>query len=135
MKYTTELYCLTLISAATAMMWVPYVVARMTTHGVLRAIGTPGPGYPEDAPWADRARRAHLNAIENLAVFAPLVLVGAIIEVSTRATALSAQIYVAARLAHYVIYAAGVPVIRTFAFLIGACATLVFAVELLLSGV
>ena len=44
-----------------------------------------------------------MNAIENLAVFAPLVLVAAIIEVSTKATVLSAQIYVAARLAHHVI--------------------------------
>ena len=104
MRYTSELYCLTLISVATALMWVPYVLARMTTHGVLRAIGTPGPDYPVDEPWADRARRAHLNAIENLTVFAPLVLVGAIIDVSNRATVLSAQVYVAARLVHYVIY-------------------------------
>jgi uncharacterized MAPEG superfamily protein len=88
----------------------------MTTHGVMRAIGNPGPGYPSDAPWVDRARRAHINAIENLAVFAPLVLVGAMIDVSTKATVLSAQIYVVARLAHYVIYAAGIPVLRTLAF-------------------
>jgi uncharacterized MAPEG superfamily protein len=133
-KFTSELYCLTLISAATALMWVPYVMARMTTHGVMRAIGHPGPGYPTDAPWADRARRAHLNAIENLAVFAPLVLVGAIIGVSTKATVLSAQIYVVVRLAHYVIYAAGIPVFRTLAFLAGACATVTIAVSLLLSS-
>jgi hypothetical protein len=75
-----------------------------------------------------------MNAIENLAVFAPLVLVAAIIEVSTKATVLSAQIYVAARLAHYVIYTAGIPVVRTLAFLIGACATLVIAIALLHSG-
>jgi uncharacterized MAPEG superfamily protein len=130
-KYTPELYALTLISAATALMWVPYVLARMTTHGVMRAIGTPGPGYPADPPWADRARRAHINAIENLALFAPLILVGAIIEVSTKVTVLSAQIYVAARLAHYVIYTAGIPVVRTLAFLAGACATLAIAIALL----
>jgi uncharacterized MAPEG superfamily protein len=112
-------------------MWVPYVVARMTTHGVMRAIGTPGPDYPVDAPWADRARRAHLNAIENLAVFAPLVLVASIIEISTRVTVLSAQIYVTARLAHYVIYVAGIPVVRTIAFLAGACATIAVATVLL----
>jgi uncharacterized MAPEG superfamily protein len=133
-KYTPELYALTLISIATALMWVPYVLARMTTRGVMRAIGNPGPGYPTDAPWADRARRAHINAIENLAVFAPLVLVGAIIEVSTKATVLSAQIYVAARLAHYVIYAAGIPIVRTLAFLAGACATLAIAIALLQSA-
>jgi uncharacterized MAPEG superfamily protein len=128
-KYTPELYSLTLISTATALMWVPYVLARMTTHGLMRAIGNPGPGYPSDAPWADRARRAHLNAIENLAVFAPLVLVGAIIDVSTKATVLAAQVYVGARLAHYLIYTAGIPVLRTVAFLAGACATVVIAVS------
>jgi uncharacterized MAPEG superfamily protein len=133
-KYTPELYALTLISTATALMWVPYVLARMTTHGVMRAIGNPGPGYPSDAPWVDRARRAHLNAIENLAVFAPLVLVGAITNVSTKATVLSAQIYVIARLAHYVIYAAGIPVLRTLAFLIGACATVIIGVSQLFAS-
>ena len=49
-KYTPELYALTTISGATALMWVPYVIARMVTHGVMRAIGTPGAGYPIDAP-------------------------------------------------------------------------------------
>ena len=131
MKYTSELYSLTLISTATALMWVPYVMARMTTFGVMRAIGVRGPDYPTDAPWADRARRAHINAIENLAVFAPLVLVSAMIELSTRVTVLSAQIYVVARLAHYIIYVAGIPVLRTVAFLAGACATLTIAMELL----
>ena len=134
MKYTPELYAPTLISTATALMWVPYVLARMTTHGVMRAIGNPAPGHPTDAPWADRARRAHIKAIENLAVFAPLVLVAAIIEVSTKATVLSAQIYVAARLAHYVIYAAGIPIVRTLAFLAGTCATLAIAIALLQSA-
>jgi uncharacterized MAPEG superfamily protein len=126
-KYTPELYALTIISGATALMWVPYVTARMTTHGVMR-------GYPVDPPWADRARRAHLNAIENLAVFAPLVLVAAIVEVSTKATVLSAQIYVAARPAHYVIYTAGIPVVRTIAFLVGAIATVAIAGVLILSA-
>jgi uncharacterized MAPEG superfamily protein len=133
-KYTSELYSLTLISTATALMWVPYVTARMTTFGVTRAIGVPGPDYPVDAPWADRARRAHLNAIENLAVFAPLILVCAILELSTKVTVLSAQIYVVARLAHYVIYVAGIPALRTVAFLAGACATWAIAIKLLVGA-
>jgi uncharacterized MAPEG superfamily protein len=115
-------------------MLVPYVLARMMTHGLMAAIGNPGPNYPVDAPWVDRARRAHINAIENLVVFAPLVLVGAITDISTKATVLSAQVYVAARLAHYFIYATGIPVLRTVAFLVGACATLVIGVTLLHSA-
>jgi uncharacterized MAPEG superfamily protein len=133
-KYTSELYSLTVISAATALMWVPYVIARMTTFGVMRAIGVPGPEYPVDAPWADRAKRAHVNAVENLAVFAPLVIVAAIIGVSTTTTVLSAQIYLAARLVHYAVYTLGVPLIRTPAFLAGSIATVAIAVELLLGA-
>ena len=131
MTITPELTALTLIATATAVMWVPYVLARMMTAGVMAAIGTPGPGYPTDAPWADRARRAHVNAIENLAVFAPLVLVAAIVGVSTPATVVASKVYVAARLAHYVIYAAGIPIARTVAFLAGSIATLVIAAVLL----
>src|SRR5450432_551520 len=73
-------------------------------------------GGPVQCPESIRGESSgELYAIENLTVFAPLVLVAAIIEVSTKATVLSAQIYVAARLAHYVIYAAGIPVLRTLA--------------------
>lgn len=133
-KFTPELYALLLVSTATALMWLPYVCARMTMFGVNAAIGHPGPGYPVDPPWVDRARRAHLNAIENLAVFAPLVLIAAIVEVSTPATVWSARVYVAARLVHYAIYTAGIPVIRTLAFLAGSCATLMIAAVLILSA-
>jgi hypothetical protein len=64
---------------------------------------------PIDQPWVDRAKRAHVNAIENLVVFAPLVLTAAIAGVSTPATVASAYVYVIAHLAHYVIYAAAIP--------------------------
>ena len=78
------------------------------------------------------ARRAHSNAIENLVVFAPLVLVAASIGLSNPTTTLASQIYVVERLAHYALFVAGVPFARTVAFFIGVCATLVIAVALLL---
>ena len=60
----------------TALLWVPYVLERMVALGV---IGAMKPVDPEDelkqALWARRAKRAHYNAVENLAVFATLVLV------------------------------------------------------------
>jgi hypothetical protein len=134
MPYTSELHALALITTATALMWVPYVVGRMSTFGILAPIGSPGPGSPVDLPWMDRARRAHANAIENLAVFAPLVLTAAAIGLSTPATTAAAWTYVVARLAHYVIYAAGITVLRTLAFLLGACSTIVFGVVVLQHG-
>lgn len=44
---------------------------------------------------------------------------------------MSVQIDAAARLAHEVIYVAGIPVVRALAFLAGACATLAIAIALL----
>ena len=62
------------------------------------------------------------------------VLVAAMVGVSNDATRLSAQVYLVARLAHYVVYAAGIPVVRTPAFLAGSIATLVIAVEVLIGA-
>jgi uncharacterized MAPEG superfamily protein len=131
MKYTPELHALTLVAVATVLMWVPYALARMATRGVMATFANPGPEHAADPAWAERARRAHANAIENLAVFAPVVLIAAMIGVSTPATVLAAQVYLVARLAHYVIYAAGIPVARTLAFVIGVGATLVIAAAVL----
>jgi uncharacterized MAPEG superfamily protein len=131
MKLIPELYFLTLVAVATILMWVPYTLARIMTRGLMGALSNPDPSLPPDPAWAERARRAHANAIENLAVFAPLVLIAAIIGVSTPATVFAAKLYFIARLVHYVVYAAGIPVVRTLAFVVGAAATLVFAAAIL----
>jgi uncharacterized MAPEG superfamily protein len=131
MKFTAELYYLTLTATATALMWIPYMLARVATRGVIPALGNPDPSMPPDPAWAERARRAHYNAIENLAVLAPLVLIANIAGISTPATVLAAQTYFGARLVHYLVYAAGIPAIRTLAFAAGFVATLVFAIALL----
>ncbi|MDG3439770.1 MAPEG family protein [Nitrospirillum amazonense] len=131
MQITSEIHLLLLVILATIMMWIPYTVARILTRGLIPALSYPNPSYPPDPAWAERARRAHANAIENLAPFAPLVLITTMIGASTPTTALAAQVYLAARLVHYVVYAAGIPVIRTLAFVTGWGATLVLALTLL----
>lgn len=130
-KFTTELYLLVLTCSATALMWAPYMLARILTRGLMSALSNPDPSFPADPTWAERARRAHANAVENLAVFAPLVLLAGILAISTPATVLAAKLYLAARLIHYVVYTAGIPVVRTLAFLVGFGATLTFAAALL----
>ncbi|MDS0847559.1 MAPEG family protein [Burkholderia cenocepacia] len=131
MTFSPELHLLTLTAIATLLMWIPYMLARIMTRGLMAALSNPDPSYPPDPPWAERARRAHANAIENLAVFAPLVLMCAMTGASSPATAFSARLYLGARLVHYVVYAAGIPVVRTIAFLTGFAATCTFAVALL----
>ncbi|SAL00690.1 MAPEG family protein [Caballeronia ptereochthonis] len=131
MKLTAELHFLTLVAAATTLMWIPYTLARIVRWGLPAALANPDHAKRPDPVWARRARLAHANAIENLAVFAPLVLIAAMIGTSTPATVLAAKVYLVARLVHYGVYSAGIPVVRTLAFIVGFGATLVFAVTLL----
>jgi uncharacterized MAPEG superfamily protein len=131
MKPTPELIALAMIATATVLMWIPYTLARMVTRGPARTLANPDPAFPPDPAWAERARRAHANAVENLAVFAPLAIIAALIGVSTPATVFAARLYLAARLVHYVVYAAGLPVVRTLAFVTGVGATLVIAASVL----
>lgn len=128
MKLTPELYYLVLVAVATVLMWIPYMGARILTRGVLGAMGNPAdPAFAPGPAWAERARRAHANAAENLAVFAPLVIILAMTGASTPATILASKTYFGARLLHYIVYAAGIPIVRTVAFAAGFAATLAIA--------
>ena len=71
---------------------------------------------PDITGWAGRAQRAHSNMLENLVLFAILVLVAHAVGVSTGATRLGAALYFWGRLAHAVLYIAGIPWLRTAAF-------------------
>ena len=125
---TPELYYMALAALATALMWIPYMLARILTRGPMRTLGNPAdPNAPPDPAWAERARRAHTNAVENLAVFAPLVVILALTGASTPATVLASKTYLGARLVHYAVYTAGIPVIRTLAFAAGFAAMFAIA--------
>ncbi|WP_349644544.1 MAPEG family protein [Rhizobium calliandrae] len=78
-----ELYVLVLVTIATVLMWVPYMGMRILTRGPGRTFADPAdPTAPADPAWAERARHAHANAVENFAVFAPLVIILALIGAS-----------------------------------------------------
>ncbi|HET7765114.1 MAG TPA: MAPEG family protein [Burkholderiales bacterium] len=119
-------------TALTGCFWIPYVLDRFLTLGIARTLGNPQPGDGEaQSPWARRARQAHANAVENLAVFAPLALLAVALGAGrTPLAAAAAATYFFARAAHFALYTAGVPVLRTLAFVIGfgAQAALLLAV-------
>jgi len=69
---------------------------------------------------ADRAKRAHANMLENLVLFAALVLVVQVGGLNNDLTALGAQIFVIARLVYAVIYLIGVPWLRTILWAVSA---------------
>jgi uncharacterized MAPEG superfamily protein len=77
-------------------------------------------GNRDDLPalggFAGRAKRAHLNMLENMVLFAPLVLMAVVAQKTNSLTAMGAMLFFWARLAYAVIYWIGVPWLRTLAW-------------------
>ncbi len=76
----------------------------------------------EDMPaltgWAGRAQRAHRNMLENLVLFAALVLVAHVSGKASEMTALGAHIFFWARLVYTGVYIAGIAWLRTGVWLV-----------------
>ena len=70
-------------------------------------------------PWGLRAHRAYLNAIEVFAPFAALVVVAQLTAKADAMTAFWSASFFWIRLAHAVVYWAGIPIIRTVLFTLG----------------
>lgn len=114
-----ELFWLTLTIIMTALIWMPYIVNRLIEDCPWPALMNPQPDLRPKAQWAERLMRAHDNAVENLVIFAPLVLTLHVSGVSTAMTAYACMIYFFARISHLLLYTFGVPFFRTVAFFIG----------------
>ena len=127
---SAELYWLTLTVAMTGLLWVPYILDRFATRGIMGTFANPSPDLPAQSAWAERLKAAHYNTVENLVVFAPLVLTLHVLGISTATTVLACAVFFWARLAYVVIYTMGIVVLRTLAFSIAffAQAALVLAI-------
>jgi uncharacterized MAPEG superfamily protein len=125
-----ELMWLTLTVILTGILWIPYMIDRGRVRGLMGAMDNPSRNDKPQSPWAQRLYFAHTNAVDNLVIFAPLVLILDDIGYSTQTTVIACAVYFWARLAHAIVYAMGVPVLRTLAFFVGflAQAVLVLAV-------
>ncbi len=118
---TNELMSLTWVLALSLAMWVPYVLNLIMVRGIVDAVGYPEQPKPL-APWATRMKAAHYNAVENLVVFAALVLALHAAGISSAATVLACKAYFWARAIHLVAYTFAIPWLRTLAFFAGwAC--------------
>jgi uncharacterized MAPEG superfamily protein len=116
---TKELLWLTLTVILTGLMWVPYILDRIVVRGLSGAMANPSRGDKPQSGWAQRLYFAHTNAVENLMIFAPLVLVLDALGHSTAATVYACAVYFWARLAHVIVYTFGIPVLRTLCFAVG----------------
>ncbi len=112
-----ELYYLVIVSLFTAVIWVPYILDELLKNRITDAVGYGTPLVL--SPWAERLKKAHYNAIENLVPFAALVLVADAQEISNAATVSAAATFFWARVVHAVAYLFAIPWVRTLAFLVG----------------
>jgi len=126
----TELLYLVCITLLTALMWVPYILDRMAARGILDTVGYPDNPKPQSA-WAKRMMSAHSNAIENLVIFAALVLAANAAGVSNGTTVLACAVYFWARVVHFIAYTFAWPWIRTLAFVLGFVAQIILAWQIL----
>jgi uncharacterized MAPEG superfamily protein len=128
---TTELMYLVAVTALTGVMWIPYILDRIAVWGLADTVGYPDSPKPQ-SPWARRMKSAHANAVENLVVFAALVLTAHAAGVSNNATVYACAVYFWARVVHFVAYTAALPWVRTLGFAAGFVAQAVLAWQLLL---
>ena len=113
-----------------------FVQMLVAATGANQAVGLPTlagnrEGLPELKGWAGRAKRAHLNMVENLVLFAALVLIAAAAGKANAMTAMGAMIFFWARLAYAVIYVAGIAWLRTAAWFVAVIGMALIAIELL----
>jgi len=126
-----ELFWLVCTVVMTGLFWVPYILNRLAEMGIWKAIGDSNADLTPRTKWARRMMCAHRNAIENLAIFAPLVLALLVKGVSTPLTVMACEVYFFARLLHFIVYTAGTPVLRTLSFAVGFACQMTLAYEIL----
>jgi len=126
-----ELYWAVCTALMTALFWVPHIAQRIVELGPYEAFRDPRHDIPTRAAWAQRAIRAHANAVENLIVFSTLAVAVAMTETQTTMTAAAAAIYFGARFIHYGVYVTGIPWLRTPAFLTGFGCQMLLALTIL----
>ena len=130
---TTELFYLFLTALLTGVLWIPVVIGYVSSRGPLKPSDYKAAPTSPLPDWVNRANRAHINAVENLAPFAAMVLIAHLTGVSTSITAISAAVFFYARAAHALFHISGFGLFmaRTIAFTVGWLAFMIFSAELL----
>tara|TARA_R110000782_G_scaffold52830_7_gene112825 strand:- start:559 stop:957 length:399 start_codon:yes stop_codon:yes gene_type:complete len=127
---TPELATLTWVLVFHAVCWIPYILNQILVRGLVEAVGYPENPKPLSA-WAQRAKKAHYNNVENLVVFAAIVSILNTVGISNETTVLASTVYLWARVVHYIVFVAGIPWVRTLAFAVGWLSTVVLILQAL----
>ncbi len=114
---TVELQMLVASSLLAIVGAFPNLIAVIWQGGLGVALGNRD-NVPQLPEWAIRAERAQRNLLANLIPFAALVLVAHLSGLSNADTALGSTLFFWSRVAYAAIYIAGIPYLRTLAFLV-----------------
>ena len=128
---SSEILYLVLSAGLCGILWLPYLVERIFNQGLIDTAG-----YPEKiadpAKWAQRSKLAHSNMLENLPIFAILIICLNILEVSNANTALAASMFFYSRVVHALVYTLGIPWVRTLAFVVSWIANIILFLNIVL---
>jgi uncharacterized MAPEG superfamily protein len=121
------------------LLWSVALTVVQMVVGVIGAQGQVGlpklVGNRDDIPdlqgFAGRAQRAHRNMLENLVLFAVLVLLVQVTGKANATTALGAQLFFWGRIAYALIYWAGIPWARTAAWTVSIIGLIMIFVQLM----
>ena len=100
-----------------------FIIMLIAVSGATLQVGLPKlagnrEGLPDCTGWVGRATRAHRNILESLVLFAVLVLVAQALNIHNGLTLLGAQLFFWGRVAHAIVYIAGIPWLRTVVWLV-----------------
>ena len=126
-----EIFWLVLTVVLTALLWIPQILHSILRAGIKTALLYPDEAATQYADWAVRSKAAHNNAVENLVIFAPLVLLVLLLDIGNELTALTTLVYFTTRVFHYVMHVLAIPIMRTIAFLIGFACQLILGISIL----
>jgi len=114
-----------------ALSWLPYILDRMATRGLMGALANYDPNARPQSAWAQRAMRAHRVNVEAFVAFGPLAVMAMILIPEDPYPGLLASTFFVGIVAHYIIYCAGIVVLRTLAFAVAALSTAGLALRVL----
>ena len=128
---TTDLTMLAWSAVLCVLMAFPYTLARIARVGPMRAVGYPQPADDDAPDWVQRAKRAHINLVENLPVFAALVLIAHVAGAANPTTALGAQIFFWARVAMVVGSYGGIAGVRSVAWFVSLAGLVMILLQII----
>ena len=127
---TPDLFWLAATAVMTALLWMPHITWLIIQEGLFPALMDGNRAKEVKPMWAKRGQKAHVNATENLAAFAALVLVAHLAGADPALIGTFAKWYFILRAVHFVVYLFGLPVVRTVVYLAALGVELAIAAQI-----